>query len=448
VVRLNRPLVSSGPHAKESNHEIQNITLPYNTNFFALTLPLQLAAQQHTQYTVTFLGTFGGCCGEPFGLNNKGEVDGVANLPGDQNFHAFLWRKGVLIDLGTLGGPNSNGDIGGNFGPNERSEVVGVSTTSTPAPPGEDFCFSGFNVICLPFIWREGIMSPLPTLGGNNGVAGAINNRGEIVGMAENTTPEPNCFNILQQTKPVLWKKGEIQELPTFPDTDGQAMAINDLGQIVGITGGCQSGPTPALHGLLWENDTVTDLGNLGGHTFTFPQDINNQGEVVGSSDLPGDTFPGHAFPWTRNSGIQNLGTLPGDFRSLAKGINDKGQIVGQSCDASGNNCRAFLWQNGVMTDLNTLVPGGGSTFFMFEAQAINSRGQFVVIAFDANTGDCCAFLATPRNGGAANQNTVLAPRDQASPTQIPSLPENVRNWLRKNMDHRYRIPGLGAPKE
>jgi probable HAF family extracellular repeat protein len=57
------------------------------------------------------------------------------------------------------------------------------------------------------------------------------------------------------------------------------------------------------------------------------------------------------------------LGTLPGDVSSGAKDINNKGQVVGQSCDIN-QNCRAFLWQNGMMTDLNTLVPGGGVSVF------------------------------------------------------------------------------------
>ena len=134
----------------------------------------------------------------------------------------------------------------------------------------------------------------------------------------------------------------------------------------------------------------------------------------MGSSDVVGDTFTGHAFLWTKDSGIQSLGTLPGDVSSLAKGINDKGQVVGQSTDANGNS-RAFLWQNGTMIDLNTRVPGGGSTLFLFEAFAINSRGQFAVVGFDANSGDCCAFLATPSDGEAASGSTMPTVQGQAT---------------------------------
>jgi probable HAF family extracellular repeat protein len=418
--------------------------------FAALALSVRLAAQEQTQYTVTFLGTLGGTFSQPFGMNNKGEVDGIATLPGDQSQHAFLWRNGVMTNLGTLGGPNSSGDFGVPFGPNERGEVVGGAETSTPDPLGEDLCFFGNSLTCLPFVWKDGVMTPLPTLGGNNGAAGDINNRGQVVGIAENTTRGPTCpalgppLNVIDQIeeKPVIWEKGEIQELPTFPgDPDGGANAINDHGQIVGASGNCPKGPEFALHALLWQNGALTDLGNLGG-TFSFAGNINNRGQVIGASGLHGDTTA-HAFLWTKDSGMKDLGTLPADFSSLAKGINDKGQVVGQSCDIGGN-CRAFLWQNGMMTDLNTLVPGGGSTLFLFEAFEINSRGQFVAIGFDMSSGDCCAFLATPPNGEAASE-TVTAATGETSQRPKVVLPENVRKLLRQRMAQRHHVPGLGA---
>src|SRR2546426_7148868 len=103
----------------------------------ALATPVRLAAQQHTRYSVTYLGTLGGTFSQPFGMNNKGEVDGISTLPGDNETHAFLWQNGVMTDLGTLGGPNVNGDFGAQFGPNERGEVVGIAQTSTPNPLGE-----------------------------------------------------------------------------------------------------------------------------------------------------------------------------------------------------------------------------------------------------------------------------------------------------------------------
>jgi hypothetical protein len=94
------------------------------------------------------------------------------------------------------------------------------------------------------------------------------------------------------------------------------------------------------------------------------------------------------------------------------------------------------------MIDLNTLVPGGGSTLFLFEAFAINSRGQFVAVGFDVNSGDCCAFLATPRNGEVGSSGTPTV-RDRTSKSPMLALPENIRKLLRQrlgfDMQNRWR---------
>jgi uncharacterized membrane protein len=103
---------------------------------------------------------------------------------------AFFWRNGVMTDLGTLGGPNSFAA----WRPGERGAVGGSTETSTPDPNGEDFCFFGTNLICLPFVWRNGVITPLPTLGGNNGNGNGMNSRGQVAGVAENTTPDPTCL--------------------------------------------------------------------------------------------------------------------------------------------------------------------------------------------------------------------------------------------------------------
>src|SRR5215469_18920794 len=101
--------------------------------------------------------------------------------------------------------------------------------------------------------------------------------------------------------------------------------------------------------------------------------DINNQGQVVGLSGLPGDTTV-HAFLWQKGI-MTDLGTLPGDVASEGDAINSKGQVVGGSADMDGN-ARAFLWQNGVMTDLNTLIPADSPLFLIEATGTINSRGQ------------------------------------------------------------------------
>ncbi len=182
---------------------------------------------------------------------------------------------------------------------------------------------------------------------------------------------------------------------------------MNDNGQVVGGTGMCGSGPGigPVLmHAVLWKNHLPTNLGNLGGSFNNVAYAINNRGQVIGASDLAGDSA-GHAFLW-QNGVMTDLGTLPGDFISFAFAINDRGQVVGQSCDVNFN-CRAFLWRNGGMSDLNTLTTG--SPLYLISAADINSRGEIVGTGVDPSTGEPLAFAAVPCDEGRAHDQDCQA---------------------------------------
>ena len=409
--------------------------------FAALAMPVWTAAQEQQQqnknrlrYVVTDLGTLGGTFAAAEGLNNRGWVEGLSTLAGDQSQHAFVWRNGVMSDLGTLGGPNSNAY----YSPNERGEITGNAETLTLDPLGEDTCGYGDHLVCLPFVWQAGVMIPLPTtLGGNNGFAHGINNRGQIVGSAENATHDPTCTppQVLDFV-PLIWEpeQGQFkitQLLLLSGDTVGDALWINDNGQAVGITGSC----TTNVHAALWQDGTVSDLGNLGGTMNNIPFAINNHGEVVGSSDLPGDSNF-HAFLW-QHGVMSDLGTLPGDVSSVAYGITNEGQTVGTSYDLSGNP-RAFLLQRGVMTDLNTLIPSG-SPLFLLDGNAINSSGEIVGDALQVSSGEVHAYLATPCSGRCEDgaEGTPAAGSATGERLKI-TLPENVRNLLRQQQDRRY----------
>lgn len=87
---------------------------------------------------------------------------------------------------------------------------------------------------------------------------------------------------------------------------------------------------------------------------------------------MPDDTFT-HAFFW-QNGVMTDLGTLLGDSNSVAYDINSKGQVVGVSCDVNFN-CRPFLWENGAMTDLNSLIRSNCSLYLTF-GSGINDRGE------------------------------------------------------------------------
>jgi len=409
------------------------LTFVVVTLFAAFVLTVRLAAQEQpmkahqTHYTVQDLGTLGGTFSWAFGINNHGSVSGMAYLSGDTAVHGFLWRKGRMTDLGALEGSNSWAPNR----PNDSDEVIGGAESSFTDPTGEDFCNFGFgtDLTCVPFLWEKGVMTPLPTLGGNNGTAGYINNRGQVVGTVENTTPDSCGLNSFQ-IRPVIWEHGQISELPLLPnDTNGVANGINERGHAAGWSG-CT--PFLASRAVLWKKDSVTSLGNLGGASGA--NGINNRGEAFGYSYFS-DNATFHGVFWRKDMAVRDLGTLPGDTYSEAWAIDDVGRVVGGSYDAIYNE-RAFLWQDGRMTDLNTLIPAD-TELFLLEADGINARGEIVGLAFNMTTGEAHAFLATPKHcGSKAEYDAVAMHGERARPTVV--LPESVRKLLERRQGSRF----------
>lgn len=356
-------------------------------------------------YRIVELGTLGGTASAANAINNRGWVMGAANLPGDTTEHAALWIEGKLHDLHTLGGPNSA--VVWPSVKNNHGVIVGVSEKAELDPLNEYWsCALAFfptidGHICRGFEWQHGHMVELPTLGGVNGVATGVNNREEIIGWAETSFHDPTCNppQVLQFQGVLYDREGDVHTLaPLPPDPDSAATAINDKGQIVGISGICANaiGGYSAKHAVLWEDGVPTRIGDFGGSAWNTPTAINNRGEVVGFSDFPGDsdTHPNyHAFLWTKDGGIRDLGTLPGDKRSIAWGINDRGEIVGQS-SGGANGSHAVVWQNGVIQDLNGLV--APSSLTLVYANDIDDSGRIVGGAFDAKNGQSPGFVAIP----------------------------------------------------
>ena len=403
--------------------KVRTVTCMTAIVLLALTAPVGLNAQspanhpQSTQYRVFNLGApLGGHFSSAAAIDDFGLIAGDSNLPGDQTEHAVLWLLGLPLDLDTLGGPNSAVLWPGL---NNYGEVVGVSDTATMDPLGESWSCGAFfpashaGHTCVGFVWEVGKrMKALPTLGGNNGFATSVNNRGQIVGWAENTVHDPTCVppQVLQ-FEAVIWgpRNGQMQQLPPYgSDLDGAATGINDSGQVVGISGICQNavGNQSALHAVLWQNGTPIDLGNLGGYAWHTPMAINNRGQVVGFSDLAGDDNGDnpnfHAFLWVRPGPMQDLGTLEGDAISEALGINEQGLTVGVSYAVGFSNPRAFLYRNGRMIDLNSLT--AHSPLYLQAAQEINHEG--VIVGQGCVPGACSAsdpstaFVAVPTGDG------------------------------------------------
>ena len=108
---------------------------------------------------------------------------------------------------------------------------------------------------------------------------------------------------------------------------------------------------------------------------------------------------------------MQDLGTLSGDVASLSISINDAGLVVGASLDANFN-LRAFLWEKGVMTDLNTRI-AGDSPLYLLTGCSINSRGEITGLG-QTSTGEIHTYLATPTHRVASSENTsqgMISPR-------------------------------------
>jgi probable HAF family extracellular repeat protein len=373
------------------------------------------AVKAKTQYQVSNLPGLGGTSSGGNSINDQTWVAGYSRLTGDQTRHAVLWRSGLLSDLGTLKGPNSS--VTWNV-KNTQGVIVGISQTADPEPLGEFWSSSAFygapfniGFINLGFVWEQSLnqMRGLPNFpGGNNGFATGANNLRQAVGWAENDVHDPTCVSPqVLQFRPAMWTLGppdQIQDLPLISgDTSGAATAINDNGQIVGISGICDQaiGRHTAKHAVLWENGTVTDIyPDAPAPWWNTPTAINQRGDIVGFAGDPafveGDIV--HAFMWTKEDGIRQLKTLPRHtpphVDSEAYGINEARQVVGISCDADFVDCRAVVWDHGnTPTDLNELK--GGFSARLESAKDINDNGEITGRAIDAN-GVRTAYLAVP----------------------------------------------------
>jgi len=398
-------------------------------------------AFSQVSYKVIDLGALGNdnlACA--MSINNEGWVviQDASMVPGQQDNAGGKILKardaieinGSQFDLGTLGGQNSWmnwGEI------NDFGQIVGYSETAALDPNGEDVCTFGTHLTCRPFIWQFFHMRALPTLGGNNGQASAINNRGKIVGFAEDGTVDSSCPAGTTNNRtqlPVLWENGKAKAkaLPTGNDPSGNALWINDRGQIVGFTGACAA----TNHAVVWDHDKVSTLADNQTGAEAFGN--NNLGQIVGFVGAPDSGIP-NATLW-QNDMLINLGLLPGDAGGIASGINDKGQVVGSNFDSQGNWNHAFIWQNNVMTDLNSLFPRS-SNLLATMANKINESGQIsgmAIVQSGPDAGNIHAFIATP-----VNQSIDRSMADVARTLPKVTLPAKVGRQILQ----RFGVSGV-----
>jgi probable HAF family extracellular repeat protein len=373
---------------------------------FAVYSGLALATPHgQARYKVIDLGTLGGSFSEAFSVNSVAQVAGTSTTTNDATTHAFLWSKGRIHDLGNLPGGSTSGAAAVNlFG-----QVAGESDNEN-ASPNPFLCFTPNE--CRAFLWQNGKMKDLGTLrGGNNSAGGWINDFGIVVGASEftNSIDPANGFTPVHAT---AWVLDVPIDLGTLGGPISSANSINDLGQIAGISQFNRvinpNTGIPSFHGFLFDRGRMIDLstgGGLGGDENEGIA-INDNRQIVGDADLPGDTGT-HAFVW-QNGVMNDLGTLDGDSSSSAQAIDDTGRIVGWSGDGE-SVFRAALWKSGSVTDLNTLVPANTDLYLLI-ATGTNLDGTIAGLGVSQSTGEFHGFLLIPSGGSASTDTNAAEP--------------------------------------
>ena len=287
-----------------------------------------------------------------YGLSARGQVAGFLSVSGVHGPHAFLYADGGLTDLGTLGGLTSIG-----YAVNGQGQVAGQADLAGSGQGHHAFLFS------------NGSMVDLGTLGGRSSSAAAVNEAGQVVGESDPAVGVgPVAFS---------YANGAMISLGTLGGTYSSAFAINDPGQIAGES----SLANGDIHGFAWANGALNDLGTLGGD-YSSAFAINPNGVIVGESAIAsGDV---HAFVYTSGAMV-DLGTLGGTYSS-AFAVNTNGQVVGNATLLNDQVSHGFFYTQGSITDIGTLGGGNSSVW------GLNNLGQ-VVGNSQTSIGSTRAFL-------------------------------------------------------
>jgi len=365
-------LSNNGTYAGEAETSVPD---PYTPNCQDRDCLVQ-HAQEWQDGVVTDLGTLPGVdlssgatwvSANVVGWSENGEIDPVLGIP---EIRAVRWTKdGQIIDLGTLGGGNASFATA----VNNRGQVTGWSLNTIP----DAFSMVGGTTQTRTFLWQQGLIQDLGTLGGPDALSEAMNERGQIVGTSY-TSSTPNPDTGIPTIDPFLWENGSMVDLGTLGGTVGVANFVNNRGQAVGVMN--LAGDLSA-HPFFWDRGVLTDIGTFGGSNGEALW-ISNPGLAVGRADFPGD-FIHHAFVW-KNGVMTDVGVVPGDLCTNGRAINSRGQAVGTSTNCMGVVQHMFLWENGSIHDLTALILPG-SDIAVEDVMDINDRGEIAAVGILVN---------------------------------------------------------------
>ena len=302
-----------------------------------------------------------------YAINDKGEVAGQASslVTSDGGNNAALWRNGVVTDLGR-GTCRETVSIcwGRAYGLNNASKLVGVSFTANSWPSLYNWPWGVYYQ--HETIWDSAESPPrlIRTLGHEYGSALDINESGVVVGHGRSV--DWTRVNGDYVVHGFIWRSNEdVVEIGSYGQAS-KALAINNNNQVTGEIANIGSAGQEAF---LWDNGVLTTLGHFGSGRSTG-NDINDKGEIVGSSD-DADNIR-RAFVW-RNGVMHELGGFDGETNTEAKAINEAGYVVGHS------GRRAVIWEEGRIVDINTLLTE--PTYYpLVDAVDINENGQIVAV--------------------------------------------------------------------
>jgi probable HAF family extracellular repeat protein len=330
------------------------------------------------------LGSLGGVTSEGTGINDSGQVTGVASTTDDPTglSYAFVQTNGVMQDLGTLGGVTSWGN-----GINASGQIVGYSSINTAG---------NYHA----FLFADGVMQDLGTLGGANSFATAINNSGQIVGYSDTATGDQHAF---------LYSSGVMQDIGTLGGPNSYANAINGSGQIVGYSNTAAG----AYNAFVYTNGVMQDLGE------GTPYAVNDSGQIVGTG-----------FLVEPDGSTRDLNTLidPASplksFVTIIAGtaISNTGYIAAVGADSRNSYNQAFL------LTLETNAPAA----YPLVAGTLGQNGWYVtptsiswtVIGYPTPTTSGCGNTSVPNTTGTSY--TCTATNSLGTASQSVTIKEDT----------------------